>query len=74
MPPNGPVVSVDTGRLRRAAAAADYPLLHLSLDAGLDGSAVNRVLARGRCGLYTLDAIACQLCAHPSEFMQQARA
>lgn len=66
---HGGGVDVDTTRLRNAAALADYPLSRPSVDAGLDYTAMTTILRRGRCGYYTLDAISCQLLAHPSEFM-----
>jgi hypothetical protein len=71
-PPRGPSVIVDVGAIKRAAAASEWSLNDLSREAGLTDSAVHKITERGRCGLYTLDVIACRLGRHMSEFMQEA--
>lgn len=65
----GPVVAFDAERVRRMLALRDVPITEIERRCGFYRTGLCKALARGRCGLYALDALAVELGMHPSELI-----
>jgi hypothetical protein len=64
----GKTVAVDIGKLVAVMTDMGFNPHSLSRGAGYHESTLPRIIHKGVCGYYTLDAIACFLGFHPIEF------